>query len=69
MATFHTVKDAVKLFDAGFSGGKTLNTRQEQVLILYIYVSFFICNIFCFLVVIAGSVGGGNKYLSLEQRG
>ncbi|EOA31046.1 hypothetical protein CARUB_v10014198mg [Capsella rubella] len=30
MATFHTVKDAVKLFDAGFSGGKPLNKRQEQ---------------------------------------
>ncbi|XP_010500155.1 PREDICTED: WEB family protein At3g13190 [Camelina sativa] len=30
MATFHTVKDAVKLFDAGFCGGKPLNKRQEQ---------------------------------------
>ncbi|XP_010465130.1 PREDICTED: WEB family protein At3g13190-like [Camelina sativa] len=30
MATFHTVKDAVKLFDAGFSGGKPLNKRKEQ---------------------------------------
>ncbi|XP_010487066.1 PREDICTED: WEB family protein At3g13190-like [Camelina sativa] len=30
MATFNTVKDAVKLFDAGFSGGKPLSKRQEQ---------------------------------------
>ncbi|KAL1204864.1 WEB family protein [Cardamine amara subsp. amara] len=30
MATFHTVKDAVKLFNAGFSEGKHLNKRQEQ---------------------------------------
>ncbi|ESQ48705.1 hypothetical protein EUTSA_v10020999mg [Eutrema salsugineum] len=30
MATFHSVKDAVKLLDAGFAGGKHLNNRQEQ---------------------------------------
>ncbi|CAA7016323.1 unnamed protein product [Microthlaspi erraticum] len=31
MGTFHSVKDAVKLFNAGFSGGGHLNQRQEQI--------------------------------------
>ena len=30
MATFHTVRDAVKLFDAGISGGKHLTKGQEE---------------------------------------
>ncbi|KAL0900247.1 hypothetical protein Bca101_084208 [Brassica carinata] len=30
MATFHSVQDAVKLFNAGLSGGEHLNERQEQ---------------------------------------
>uniref|UniRef100_A0A1J3H502 WEB family protein n=1 Tax=Noccaea caerulescens TaxID=107243 RepID=A0A1J3H502_NOCCA len=34
MGTFHSVKDAVKLFNAGFSGGGHLNQRQEQIGVL-----------------------------------
>ncbi|KAL0743790.1 hypothetical protein Bca4012_085303 [Brassica carinata] len=30
MATFHSVQDAVKLFNAGLSGGEHLNQRQEE---------------------------------------
>lgn len=33
MATFHSVQHAVKLFNAGLSGGEHLNQRQEQVII------------------------------------